>query len=78
MHRKSADPFDMGLSAEWLGTAPASEQLFFAAAPVAHVVAYEDHCRESRLARLTLARRPEPALSRERPLMTLAADGSQR
>lgn len=77
MHRKLTDPFDFGLSAEWLGTAPASEQLFFAAAPVAHVVAYEDHRRETRLARLTLSRRLDPVIDR-RPLVTLAADGSQR
>ncbi len=52
-----ADPFDTDLTAEWLGCAPASEQLFFAAMPVAHVVAYEEHRRESRLARVTASAR---------------------
>ena len=74
MHRKPTDPFDIGLSAEWLGTAPASEQLFFAAAPVAHVVAYEDHRRERRLARLTLSR---SAAGQERQML-LAVEGGRR
>jgi hypothetical protein len=40
------------LFAEWLGIAhPASEQMYFLNMPVAHVVAYEDHQRETRLAR---------------------------
>jgi hypothetical protein len=52
-----ADPFDIEISAEWLGCAPASEQLFFAAMPVAHVVAYEDHQREKRLAKAVASMR---------------------
>lgn len=52
MPTANVDPFDTVLNAEWLGCAPASEQLFFAAMPVAHVVAYEEHQRACRLARL--------------------------
>lgn len=41
------------LFAQWLGTAhPASEQMYFLNMPVAHIVAYEDHQRETRLARI--------------------------
>lgn len=47
----SAD-FEKPLFAQWLGTAhPASEQMYFLNMPLAHVVAYEDHQRETRLAR---------------------------
>lgn len=43
---------DKPLFAQWLGTAhPASEQMYFLNMPVAHVVAYEDHQRATRLAR---------------------------
>lgn len=47
------------LFAQWLGTVhPASEQMYFLNMPVAHVVAYEDHHRETRRARvLALAAR---------------------
>lgn len=47
------------LFAQWLGTAhPASEQMYFLNMPVAHVVAYENHQRETRLARtIALAQR---------------------
>jgi hypothetical protein len=77
MHRKTTDPFDIALTAEWLGKAPASEQLFFAAAPVAHIVAYEDHRRESRLARL-MSSRPMRAAGHGRETMILAVGGSHR
>jgi hypothetical protein len=50
---------EKSLFAQWLGTAhPASEQMYFLNMPVAHVVAYEDHQRETRLARaIALAQR---------------------
>jgi hypothetical protein len=35
---------------EWPARAVASEQLFFASMPVAHVVAHETHLRATRLA----------------------------
>jgi hypothetical protein len=57
MPTATADPFDIDLTAEWLGCAPASEQLFFGSMPVAHVVAYEEHRRESRLAQITASAR---------------------
>lgn len=44
---------DRPLFAQWLGTVhPASEQMYFLGMPVAHVVAYEDHHREARRARI--------------------------
>jgi hypothetical protein len=47
-----ANDAEKPLFAQWLGTAhPASEQMYFLNMPVAHVVAYEDHQRETRLAR---------------------------
>lgn len=51
--------YEKPLFAQWLGTAhPASEQMYFLNMPVAHVVAYEDHQRETRRARIiALARR---------------------
>lgn len=51
---------DRSLFAQWLGTVhPASEQMYFLGMPVAHVVAYEDHRRKARLARIVaLAARP--------------------
>lgn len=43
---------EKSLFAQWMGTVhPASEQMYFLNMPVAHVVAYEDHQRETRLAR---------------------------
>ncbi len=54
MPTELTDPFDIQLSAQW-GCAPASEQLFFADMPVAHVVAYEEHRRETRLAKVVAA-----------------------
>lgn len=52
MQTEPTDPFDIELAGEWMGCAPASERLFFADMPVAQVVAYEEHRREARCARV--------------------------
>ena len=53
MRVASPDDLEKPLFAQWMGTVhPASEQMYFLGMPLAHVVAYEEHQREVRLARV--------------------------
>jgi hypothetical protein len=53
MQVANRDDLDKPLFAQWMGTLhPASEQMYFLDMPVAHVVAYEEHQRETRLTRV--------------------------